>query len=70
AATDDDALAAAVGRNVLGEAAPTAAARRLAAYVRAAAGRLDQAPFAAFTTGALSFPDPDSIPASVEGVQP
>lgn len=60
-------LAAALGRNVLGEAAPSGSARRLAAYARAVAQRLDEAPMAAFGRAALSFPDPDTIATPVGG---
>jgi hypothetical protein len=55
-------MATALSRNVLGEAVPSASARRLAAYARAAVRQLDEAPLAAFEQGTLSFPDPESIP--------
>jgi cytochrome b pre-mRNA-processing protein 3 len=61
AADGDEALAAALSRNVLAEAAPSAHARRLAAYVRTAVRHLDETPRVAFDQGRLSFPDPDSI---------
>jgi len=59
-----DELAAALGRNVLEEDRPSAGARRLAAYVRAAAERLDGQDAAALGRGLLVFPDPDTISAS------
>ena len=46
-----------------GQGAPAAAAQRLAAYVRAAAARLDALPIADFGDGKLSFPDPTTISA-------
>jgi cytochrome b pre-mRNA-processing protein 3 len=61
AADDDAALAAVLARNVLGEAEPSARARRLAAYVRAAARALDAADPAALRDGKLSFPNPEAI---------
>jgi cytochrome b pre-mRNA-processing protein 3 len=61
AANED--LAAALARNVLGEGAPAGTADRLAAYVRAAAHRLDAMPIADFGHGELGLPDPASIPA-------
>ena len=64
AADDDDALAAALAKNVIGnvigEAAPSGRARRLAAYVRAAARELDATDAVALRDGKLSFPDPDA----------
>ncbi len=61
---DFAALAATVSRNVLSEAGPpSAGARRLAAYVRAAAKSLDREDGAAFLMGTIAFPDPDTIPA-------
>ncbi len=61
AAPGDEELAAALARNVLGEAAPAAGARRLAAYVREAARRLDATPLAALAGAQLGFPDPGAI---------
>jgi cytochrome b pre-mRNA-processing protein 3 len=61
AAAGDADLASALGRNVLGQAAPSAPARRLAAYVRQAADRLDATPFAALAGAQFAFPDPDAI---------
>ena len=61
-----DELAAALGRNVLGEAHPSARARRLADYARAAAQRLDSSDTAALGRGELVFPDPDTIWAPAE----
>jgi cytochrome b pre-mRNA-processing protein 3 len=57
ASADDADLAAALGRNVPGQ-APVEAAQRLAAYVRAAAARLEALPIAGFRNGKVSFPDP------------
>jgi len=54
-------LAAALARNVQAPDAPAAAAGRLAAYVRAAAARLDTVPIAGFGDGRVSFPDPSGI---------
>jgi cytochrome b pre-mRNA-processing protein 3 len=59
----DDDLAVALARNVLGEAAPSGSARRLAAYARLAARRFDEIPVAGLTGETLRFPDPDTIPA-------
>jgi len=56
-----DALATALARNVLGAGTPSAHADRLAAYVRAAARRLDETSLAVLCDGTLSFPDPGSI---------
>jgi cytochrome b pre-mRNA-processing protein 3 len=61
AAADDEELIAALARNVFGEAEPTASTRPLAAYVRAAAGRLDRTPLAALTAARLDFPAPDAV---------
>src|SRR3954447_11827239 len=61
AAAGDDDLAVALGRNVLGEATPSGSARRLAAYARLAARRLDETPVADMTGALLRFPDPDTI---------
>jgi cytochrome b pre-mRNA-processing protein 3 len=61
ASGDADELAAALAKNVLGEAAPSSRARRLAAYVRAAAHALDRTDAAALCDGRLSFPDPEAI---------
>ena len=63
AADGDTELAAALARNVLGGQTPPAAAGRLAAYVRAAADRLDATPVADFEQGRLGFPDPATIAA-------
>ena len=60
AAGDAD-LAAALSRNVLGEGSPAAAAHRLAAYVRAAADRLDAQTVADLGRGGPGFPDPAAI---------
>lgn len=69
AAGDDDELAGALARNVLGEGAPAGAARRLAAYVRAAAQCLDAAPIALLGDGEPGFPDPATTPALAREVQ-
>ena len=58
AAAGDTDLATALARNVLGEGVPAAAARRLAAYVRAAAARLDARPVTDLGRRAPDFPDP------------
>jgi cytochrome b pre-mRNA-processing protein 3 len=63
AAEDEDELAAALARNVLNQTAPSASARRLADYGRAAARRLDDTAMAVLCGGELSFPDPDAIEA-------
>jgi cytochrome b pre-mRNA-processing protein 3 len=70
AASHDEELATALARNVLGTEAPTPPARRFAAYVRDAVGRLDATPFAALAGGQLDFPDPDAIVAPVSEVAP
>lgn len=64
AAADDADLAAALGRNVLVEGAPAAAAGRLAAYVRAVADRLAASSVADIAGGKLGFPDPATIAAA------
>jgi cytochrome b pre-mRNA-processing protein 3 len=69
AATGEEALAAALGRNVLGDAAPATAAHRLAVYARAAADRLEAAPTEVLAGGTLGFPDPAAIPAPVREAQ-
>jgi len=61
AAASDEELAAALSRNVLGQATTAAPARRLAAYVRAAADRLDATPFTKLADAQIAFPDPDAI---------
>jgi cytochrome b pre-mRNA-processing protein 3 len=70
AAAGDEELAAALARNVLGQGAADGTARRLASYVRSVADRLDAESLAALSDGALSFPDPDTIPAPVREAQP
>jgi cytochrome b pre-mRNA-processing protein 3 len=69
AAPRDDELASALARNVLGQAAISACALRLAAYVRAAADKLDTVPAADLATGLLGFPDPEMIPKPVHEAQ-
>jgi cytochrome b pre-mRNA-processing protein 3 len=54
-------LAAALARNTLGADAPVAAAQPLAAYVRAAAARLEALPIAGLRDGKVSFPDPGAM---------
>ena len=56
-ADGEDALAAALARNVYGSASPQVAAA-LAAYTRAAAAAFAQTPLSAFEQGVLPFPDP------------
>jgi cytochrome b pre-mRNA-processing protein 3 len=58
AGPDDADLAAALGRNVLGETVASERALRLAAYTRATARRLDATPLAALADGRVGFPDP------------
>lgn len=67
AAAGDEDLAVALGRNVLGEVEPSGSARKLAAYARAAALRLDETSSADLTGEGLSFPDPDTIPGVIGG---
>jgi cytochrome b pre-mRNA-processing protein 3 len=55
------ALEATVGRNVFGTADPCLGARRLAAYMRQAARRLDRQAAAALARGVIEFPDPETI---------
>jgi cytochrome b pre-mRNA-processing protein 3 len=61
AASDGEELAAALARNVLGEGEPSASPRRLAAYVREAATRLDSTSLVALTAGQIDFPAPDAV---------
>jgi cytochrome b pre-mRNA-processing protein 3 len=70
AAAGEDDLAVALGRNVLGEATPSGSARRLAAYARLTARRLDDIPVAELTGEGLRLPDPDTIPAVGRGIAP
>jgi cytochrome b pre-mRNA-processing protein 3 len=63
----DRALAVALARNVLDGA--SAAAPRLAAYVRAAARRLDAVPLAQLREGQVSLPDPNPVRAAVQEAQ-
>ncbi|MDI4657876.1 ubiquinol-cytochrome C chaperone family protein [Xanthobacter autotrophicus] len=60
AAADDTALVQALSRNLLsaGEAEPSPEAAALAAYVRAAAAKLDATPFEVLARGVLELPDP------------
>ena len=64
---DDEALAAALARNALDGA--SAAAPRLAAYVREATRRLDAASLAQLHDGQVSFPDPDPVGVAVQEAQ-
>jgi cytochrome b pre-mRNA-processing protein 3 len=68
AVTGDADLAAALGRNVLGEGA-AAAAGRLAAYVGAAAEDLAASSIADLGGGRLGFPDPARVAAAAREVQ-
>jgi cytochrome b pre-mRNA-processing protein 3 len=67
AAAGGEELEVALARNVLGAAEPSESARRLAAYARAAAGRLDETSMADLTGEGLSFPDPDTMPELLRG---
>jgi cytochrome b pre-mRNA-processing protein 3 len=69
AAAGNEELAAALGRNVLGEGAPGAAARRLAAYVRGVADCLDASAVAEVGSGKVLFPDPVTMAVPVREVQ-
>ncbi len=60
---DPAALAAALARNVLGSAEVTLGARRLAAYMRAAASELAVQAIGPAELAALKFPAPESIAA-------
>jgi cytochrome b pre-mRNA-processing protein 3 len=70
AAPGDAELATALARNVLAQAMPSAPARRLAAYGREAAVRLDTTPLAALAGAQFAFPDPDAIELPVGEVAP
>lgn len=60
--SDDTALVAALGRNVIGEGGPgSPGARLLAAYVREAVRVLDRQTATHIVAGTLEFPDPDAI---------
>ena len=63
AESGDDALVAALTRNVYADAVPVAAVA-LAAYVRAAARMLGEADDAALARGQARFPDPDEFVAA------
>ena len=65
ASADPAELAAALGRNAQAPGAPRAATQRLAAYVRAAAARLEALPVAHLRDGQVSFPDPTTISETV-----
>jgi len=59
----DDALAAALARNVFGKAETSPQVQRLARYVRLADRELAAAASAGLAQGCLMFPDPDTISA-------
>ena len=65
AAKDDGALVKALERNIYGDGSPagSAAAHRLAAYMREALRDLGAQPSASLAGGALHFPEPSKIPA-------
>jgi cytochrome b pre-mRNA-processing protein 3 len=65
----DAELAAALGRNILGEGAPAVEAQQLAAYVRTAANDLAASSVADIGGGKLRFPDPAKITAAAHEVQ-
>jgi cytochrome b pre-mRNA-processing protein 3 len=69
AAPGDEALPAALRRNVLGDGAPAAAPPRLAAYVRAVADRLEASAVADLGAGKVAFPDPVEPAAQLSEVQ-
>lgn len=58
---DDEALAAALAKNILPAEGVPDEARRLAAYVREAVRDLDRQPSARIAEAVLDFPDPDTI---------
>lgn len=61
AAKDDrEALTATIRRNVFDDAAPSAAASRLAAYLQEAVAAVAAVPVSALKRGALLFPDPQA----------
>jgi|SRR5579883_582464 len=66
ASDDGEELVGALARNVFAAGESTTSGRRLAAYVREAAGRLDRTPLAALTAAQLDFPDPDAMANSQE----
>ncbi len=55
----------AIARNVFGEQAPGAGARRLAHYMWQAAGALDGYAALSLSRGELRFPDPSTIPTAI-----
>lgn len=61
---DDEALARALARNIYEQTVVSPAARRLAAYARAALGQLRGEDAARLAAGALRFPDPVAIAAN------
>jgi len=65
----EDALAAALRRNVLGEGTLGPAAPRMAAYVRAAAERLEVSATADLCAGKVGFPDPVAPAVQLSEVQ-
>jgi hypothetical protein len=66
AADDQDALVAAISRNVFGASEPPLGARQMAAYMRQAAHRLGRQAAESVVHGEIDFPDPDSV-AGCEG---
>ena len=58
---NDDALVAAVSRNVFGLAEPPLGAHQLAAYMRDAAHRLGQQDIRELLRAELDFPDPENV---------
>jgi cytochrome b pre-mRNA-processing protein 3 len=56
-----EALETTVARNVFGVAEPPLGARRMAAYIREAASRLDDCDSEALVRGELEFPDPGTV---------
>lgn len=64
ATAGEEQLAAVLARNIFPEStAPSACARRLAGYVRAAIAELDRQEAATFAQARIGFPDPDLIAA-------
>ena len=71
AAEGDEALMAALARNVYADGATAVAAAPLAHYVRAAAGMLWDQDDAALARGAAAFPDPEAfaVPAPIRAAE-
>jgi cytochrome b pre-mRNA-processing protein 3 len=68
-AGDEDALAAALARNVFDAPAATVGSRRLAAYMRDAVRRLTPQDSAALVRGEVTFPDPGAAEPGGQGMQ-